>query len=130
VKLVCSIKRPKGTPVEMPDDRTTYWFLPNEHGDHVASVENPAHIKLLLGIDVYSIYEGPQVAAPAAPASAEPEADVAINAAIATDLTNMTLEELQAEYHHRYGRVAPKLIKYDTLLRKLAEARSEDTDQE
>ena len=36
----------------------------------------------------------------------------------------MTQEELQAEYKHRFGRAAPPLMKYGTLIKKLTEKHS------
>ena len=51
MKIVCTIKRAKGTHTKMPDDGAVYSFLPNEHGDHVADVDKPAHIERLLAID-------------------------------------------------------------------------------
>lgn len=118
MKIVCTIKRKLGTHTKMPDDGTVYHFLPNERGDHVAEVTNPAHIKRLLEIDVYLPY-----GEPAPVAEPEPE-DAPLPPEVTADLTTKTLEELQAEYLHRFGRAAHPATKYDTLLRKLAEGRA------
>lgn len=136
MKIVCTIKRKLGTHTKMPDDGTVYSFVPNAHGDHVAEVENPAHIKRLLAIDVYLPYEEPGAASAAPQPSqdsdagdddGEPAPDVT---AFPADLTAMTFEELQAEYHHRFGRAAPKQIKYETLVARLAEAREDAAKKE
>lgn len=124
--IVCTIKRAAGTHTKMPDDGSVYSFLPNEAGDHVADVTNFAHIQRLLAIPTYLPYGQ---AAQEELAEAEgtdndmSEVEEAIAPELAVDLAAMTMEELQAEYHHRFGRAAPPLIKYETLLRKLAAER-------
>lgn len=133
MKILCKIKRSGGSHIEMPKDFTVYHFAPNEHGDHVADVSNKEHIKILLGIDAYEPYDGPAPAAAPAkaaedetetetettggqePAADQPTDEVAIRAALA----NLTLEELQAEYHHIYGRAAHPQSKHATLLDKV-----------
>ena len=124
--IVCTIKRKAGTHTKMPDDGTVYAFLPNELGDHVAEVTNPDHIQRLLAIDVYLPYghaaatEAEQIVAADNDLT---EAEQAVKPELAADLNQMTMDELQEEYHYRFGRAAPKQIKFATLVAKLAAAR-------
>lgn len=126
MKIVCKIKRQAGTNTKMPDDGTVYAFRPNAHGDHVAEVTNLAHVQRLLAIDAYAPYDEAAIAQAEQSVAADnelTELEQAIDPALAPDLSNMTLEELQAEYHHRFGRAAPKQIKFGTLVQKLSAAR-------
>jgi hypothetical protein len=126
VKIVLKIKRRGGSFIEVPggDEKQTYHFAPNDLDDHVADVEDPAHIKVLLGIDVYEVYEGQAaVDEPEAPAPEQAEDSAPTDAELTASLEQMTLEELQAEYHHRFGKAAHPQSKHSTLVKKLAEAR-------
>jgi hypothetical protein len=126
MKILCTIKRKLGTHPQMPDDGTVYAFLPNAQGDHVAEVSNPAHVARLLAIPSFEVY-GAEAAPPAAD-TGEAEGEAALTdeelAKFSAELDTLTLEDMQAEYHYRFGRAAPKQIKFDTLLKKLAEARA------
>lgn len=131
--IVCTIKRKLGSHTKMPDDGTVYSFLPNEQGDHVAEVVNLDHIQRLLAIPTYKPYgEAAAVEAEASVAADNELSDLeeAIKPELVTDLAQMTMEELLAEYHYRFGKAAPKQIKYDTLLKKLAAARMDASGQE
>jgi hypothetical protein len=131
--IVCTIKRKLGSHTKMPDDGTVYSFLPNEHGDHVAEVVNLDHIQRLLAIETYKPYGVAAAVEAEASVAADnelTELEQAIKPELVTDLAQMTMEELLAEYHYRFGRAAPKLIKYDTLLQKLAAARMDASAQE
>lgn len=133
MKILCTIRRAHGTQVVMPDDGTEINFQPNEHGDHVAEVVNLEHAQRLLAIDVYKAYGNDAEDEAAAIVAADnelTELEQEMDPDLAPDLANMTMEELQAEYHHRFGRAAPPLIKYDTLLKKLAAARMDANAQE
>jgi hypothetical protein len=132
MKIVCKIKRALGTNTKMPDDGTVYAFRPNAHGDHVAEVTNLAHIQRLLAIDAYAPYDEAAVAEAAQALAKDNELDELeqrLDPALAPDLEKMTLEELQAEYHYRFGKVAPKQIKFGTLVAKLAAARMKPTQE-
>lgn len=133
MKVLCKIKRPGGSFVEVPGSETiTYHFAPNEHGDHVADVSNKEHVKRLLGIDAYEVYEGPAAAAPVAPPAAPeltpasgppteetPHSDGDREAILRAECEQMTVEDLQAEYHHIYGKAAHPQIKFGTLVEKV-----------
>lgn len=127
------IKRPKGTHTKMPDG-TVYSFLPNKHGDHVAEVADIDHVQRLLAItEGYRPYGdggAKELAALEAAGNELSEIESAMKPELSGDLAKMTMEELQAEYHHVFGRAAPPLIKYETLLRKLSAARLEAKQQE
>lgn len=56
MKLELKIKRPGGTVIHMAD-KTEIKFTPNERGDHVAEVTDSAHIKRLLSIPGYDLYD-------------------------------------------------------------------------
>lgn len=126
MKIVCKIKRKLGTNTKMPDDGTVYAFRPNAHGDHVVEVTNPKHIQILLAISAYAPYDEAAIAEVARveqQANALSTTEAQIDPALAQDLETMTLEELQAEYHYRFGKAAPKQTKFETLVKKLAAAR-------
>jgi hypothetical protein len=126
--IVCTIKRAKGTHPKMPDDGTVYSFLPNAQGDHVCEVANIDHITRLLAIPSFEPYTAAdaQVAADLDASSNElTEAEQEIKPELANDLNEMTLEELQAEYHYRFGKAAHPQTKHSTLVKKLAAARME-----
>ena len=126
--ILSKIKRNPGTFVTMQDG-TRYAFMPNDADDHVAEVENPAHIERFLSIpEGFGIYSGEVI-----PASVVTEAITqdgeggqgSINPADgegtggagegedddAMPLEHMTLADLQALYerelerkpHHRAG---------------------------
>jgi hypothetical protein len=52
-----TIKRPNGSHPKMPDDGTTYHFLPNAVGDHVSEVVNEKHIDWFLSISTFRAYK-------------------------------------------------------------------------
>jgi len=54
--LQCKRIRPNGTTVTL--GTTSYSFLPNKAGDHVCDVEDKKHLKSLLAIAAYDIYDG------------------------------------------------------------------------
>lgn len=133
MKIVCTIKRAKGTHTTMPDDGTVYSFVPNKAGDHVAEVVNVDHIQRLLAISVYKPYGEAAEAEAAETVAADnqlTEAEAAVKPELVADLANMTHEELMTEYHYRFGRAAAKNMKYDTLLQKLGAARMDPKPQE
>jgi len=71
MKIICKLKRAGGTKVEL--GKTTYHFVEDKDGDHVAEVTDEKHIARLLSIPEAYIAKGAEE--PAAPdTSAEDEA--------------------------------------------------------
>jgi hypothetical protein len=133
MKILCTIKRRFGTHPKMPDDGTVYDFAPNEKGDHVCEVTNLDHVTRLLAIPSFEPYGDDAVAEAEAQESEGNELDsteAEIRPGLAPDLNSMTLEELQAEYHYRFGKAAHHLAKHGTLVAKLAAARMKPDETE
>lgn len=114
--IVSKIKRSPGTFITMQDG-TRYAFMPNEIGDHVAEVENPAHIERLLSItEGYGIYSGEIIPgnvmnAALADSSSDDEAEDDDSDDDDTSpepedmpLEHMTLTDLQATFERELGR--------------------------
>lgn len=79
----CLQKRPGGTTLTMADGGLIK-FTPDENGDHVAMVSNPAYIQRLLGIpEGFAIHAMP---APVAPQKHDPAKDHVVPASIAEKL--------------------------------------------
>ena len=106
--ILSKIKRNPGTFITMKDG-TRYAFMPNDAGDHVAEVENPAHIERLLSIpEGYGVYSGeviPEGVVAAALASEGPQsADDETPDPVDMPLEHMTLADLQATFELELGR--------------------------
>lgn len=129
MKIRCKIMRSGGSRIPMPGptpEGIEYHFCPNNMGDHVAEVEDLAHIQRFLSIpEGYEPYgedavaETEQIVAEVNDLS-DFEKRIIVQGG---DLDKMTVEELREEYHRVFGHAAPPLVRYDTLLRKLTAAR-------
>lgn len=127
MKILSKIKRPGGSKIPMPNGKgvpdTEYFFEPNERGDHVAEVTNKAHVQRFLSIiEGFEPYDEEAVAeaqAVEAEANALSELESRINVGSVESYVKLTLEELRELYHARFGRLAPAVMKHETMVRKL-----------
>lgn len=129
MKIELTLKRKGGSEIDMGDG-TTYHFKPEDgrhESPHVAAVANTAHVKRLLGIPGYEVFDGdapaepvkPQVK-PVAPVGGQtnapsildagsdqtrpaPGADMPLEHMTETDLRATYEAELGKKPHHKAG---------------------------
>lgn len=124
-----SIRRKNGSKIEMADG-TVLHFKPDADGDHVADVEDEAHIECLLRIPEYKIKRTKQTA-PSAPViepgqnstPAQPTEPAAIQPVPPT-ATSDERAELVGQYTALFGQAPHPAAKIDTLRAKIAEKKA------
>lgn len=140
----CLQQRPGGTTVKMADGGLIK-FTPDENGDHVAMVSNPAYIQRLLSItEGYQIHAMPAPVAPVAAASpsdvvkADPEPTKAADAPVAPvvlpepppadtgDLYDLDDEQIKAVYRVELKREPHHKAKRETMIAQIEALREEN----
>lgn len=135
MQLELTIKRLGGTVIQMPNGKgasdTTYHFLPDATGAHVAEVDNPEHLAMFLRVPEYKPYgqinaqdrqavslmqvsavspEPAQIVSPATDDASDP-----------LELDQMDRPQLMGVYQILMGEKAHPAIKIDTLRARITE---------
>ena len=141
--ILSKIKRNPGTFITMKDG-TRYAFMPNDADDHVAEVENPAHIERFLSIpEGFGIYSGeviPEVVVADALEADDDETeddgdddlldDDLSPAPDAMPLEHMTEDDLKKLYQEELGRAPHWRAHMETLIEHIKEHREGAANQE
>ena len=118
MKIECKLKREGGSVIEVGG--TTYEFLPDANGAHVAEVTNTEHVERFLAIpEAYGIH-GKVKAAPA-PVVTDEEGDEGDEGdeTDATEYSEEEIAEIKAAYKEKFGKAPHHSMKVESIVAKL-----------
>jgi hypothetical protein len=120
MKIECKLKREGGSSIEIGG--TTYEFLPDANGAHVAEVANTEHAERFLAIpEAYGIH-GKTKAAPAPVVNDEEESDEGNEGDQENPVdvcTEDEIAEIKEAYREKFGKAPHHSMKVESIIAKL-----------